>query len=177
MLSETTPASYVPKQEAIKAPLKRSRSAEATTPPALVFQCARCSTVVSDSFSWIMAQRQLSMIVLREATDKVAVIEPPITSSEPGPTLGSSYSVLRCEQCMHHLGRKYHETPPELEELCGAFSFHVDAIIVYVSPAYPQVPVGYNVGFGPSDPFGRAKAQPPAHGWARTRQVVWEYQS
>lgn len=149
VLSETTPASYVPKQEATQAPLKRSHSAEAS-PPALVFQCARCFTIVSDSFSWITAQRQLSMIVLREATDKVAVVDPPITSSEPGPTLGSRYSVLRCEQCMHHLGRKYHGTPSELEELREAFAFHVDAIIVYVKHADTRYQLGTTSASGHS---------------------------
>lgn len=34
---------------------------------------------------------------------------------------------------MQHLGRKYHDTPRGLEDICEAFSFHVDAIIVYVT--------------------------------------------
>ena len=134
----TTPTSFVELQESAQDPSKRAESAAPAptadkTPPALVFQCARCLTVVGDSFSWITAQRQLSMIVLREATEKVAVVGPVITSSEPGQGLGSTYSVLQCTHCTQHLGRQYHETPRALDELRSAFSFHVDAIIVYVA--------------------------------------------
>ncbi|WFD37966.1 uncharacterized protein MJAP1_000914 [Malassezia japonica] len=132
----TTPTSFVELQESVQDTPKRAESAAPVptadkAPPALVFQCARCLTVVGDSFSWITAQRQLSMIVLREAAEKVAVVGPVITSSEPGQGLGSTYSVLQCTHCTQHLGRQYHETPRALDELRSAFSFHVDAIIVY----------------------------------------------
>ncbi|PKI84660.1 hypothetical protein MVES1_001675 [Malassezia vespertilionis] len=100
-------------------------------PPALVFQCVGCSAAVGDSFSWITAQRTMALIVLGAATDKVALVEPIITSSEPGPCMGSTYSVLQCTQCAQQLGRKYHNAPQAMDALREAFSFHVDALIVY----------------------------------------------
>ena len=129
-VEEQTPSSFAFIRENGNANTASRPAPAEPRPPALVFQCARCLTVVSDSFSWITAQRQLSMIVLKEATEKVAVIGPMITSSEPGLALGSTYSVLQCVKCMQQLGRRYHDTPRGLEEIREAFAFHVDAVIV-----------------------------------------------
>lgn len=160
-VSEATPPSFDTGSDAPQGSFKRSTSAD-STPPALVFQCVRCSTVVSDSFSWVTAQRQLSMIVLKETTDKVAVIGPVITSSEPGPALGSTYSVLQCSQCSQHLGRKYHNTPRGIDELQDTFAFHLDAIIVYVGSTHAAI----NLGRPPlldSPPMSKPWVELPSH--------------
>lgn len=99
-------------------------------PPAMVFQCRYCLTIIGDSFSWLTAQRALSMIVLKEATDRVTVQHSQLTSEEIDGE-PSMYVPLTCAQCQRPLGRMYQHTPIPLEELRGAFSFHHNALVVY----------------------------------------------
>lgn len=106
-------------------------SPPAGSPPALVFQCSSCLAIVGDTYSWVTAQQTLNVLVLSGATDKVGVLEPPVTCAEPGPCLGCTYSELECVRCHHTLGRKYHTTPRELDELREAFCLDPDAVMVY----------------------------------------------
>ena len=95
-------------------------------PPAMVFQCANCRTIVGDSFSWLMAQRELSAIILHKVTENVCQSAPPVNEDN------ASYSYLLCNSCNEPLGRRYHTTPPELYHLFNKFALCLDAIIVYV---------------------------------------------
>lgn len=99
-------------------------------PPAMVFQCRQCLTIVGDSFAWLTAHRALSMIVLKEATDRVTVQHTQRTSEEIDGEL-STFVPLACAQCLQPLGRMYQDTPIHLDELRGAYSFHHDALVVY----------------------------------------------
>lgn len=96
----------------------------------MVFQCRQCLTIIGDSFAWLTAQRALSMIVLKEATDRVTVQHAQLTTEdmdgEP-----ATFVPLACAQCLQPLGRMYQHTPVPLEELRGAYSFHHDALVVY----------------------------------------------
>ena len=92
----------------------------------MVFQCANCRTIVGDSFSWLMAQRELSAIILHKVTENVCQSAPPVNEDN------ASYSYLLCNSCNEPLGRRYHTTPPELYHLFNKFALCLDAIIVYV---------------------------------------------
>ncbi|WFD33440.1 hypothetical protein MCUN1_000253 [Malassezia cuniculi] len=106
------------------------RNAPTDSVPALVFQCAECLTIVGDSYAWIMAHKELSLIVLSRTTDKVAVLSELVTAEEDL-CHGSTYTRLRCANCSRDLGRRFQSTPATLDALRGVFSFHVDAVIVY----------------------------------------------
>ncbi|WFD18892.1 hypothetical protein MCAP1_001105 [Malassezia caprae] len=123
-------ATLVPSPPPVARPDDTLSLASQEVPPAMVFQCRRCLTIVGDSFAWLTAQRALSMIVLKEATDRVTVQHAQPTSEdmdgEP-----ATFVPLTCAQCLQLLGRMYQHTPIPLEELRGAYSFHHDALVVY----------------------------------------------
>lgn len=112
------------------APLPAALRGTPSDIPALVFQCSGCMTIVGDSYAWVMAHKELSLIVLAQATDKVAVPDDLVACQEEL-CRGSTYLRLCCASCGRELGRKFQSTPPALDALRGAFSFYVDAVTVY----------------------------------------------
>ena len=102
--------------------------APAAVPP-LVFQCAACLVIVGDSTAWLMAHKALALIVLRRATDQVALGA--LAAADEDMCEGSTYVRLSCAGCGRELGRRFQSTPRALDELRGAYSFYVDALAVY----------------------------------------------
>ncbi|EDP42985.1 hypothetical protein MGL_2581 [Malassezia globosa CBS 7966] len=105
-------------------------SLDLNTPPLMVFQCHQCLTIVGDSVAWLLAQRQLGLIVLQEVTDKVLTLEF-LTTSEDQDWERCKFAPLACAKCDQILGRFYKDTPPEWTIMRGAFSLYHSALVVY----------------------------------------------
>lgn len=106
-----------------------TRAPAAPAVPPLVFQCAACLVIVGDSTAWLMAHKALALIVLRRATDQVALGA--LAAADEDMCEGSTYARLSCAGCGRELGRRFQSTPRALDELRGAYSFYVDALAVY----------------------------------------------
>ena len=126
----TSTAAMKPSSSVLTTETSSPTSLDLNTPPLMVFQCHQCLTIVGDSVAWLLAQRQLGLIVLQEVTDKVLTLEFLTTSEDQG-WERCKFAPLACAKCDQILGRFYKDTPPEWTIMRGAFSLYHSALVVY----------------------------------------------
>ena len=126
----TSSAAMKPSSSALTTATASPTTLDLNTPPLMVFQCHQCLTIVGDSVAWLLAQRQLGLIVLQEVTDKVMTLEF-LTTSDDQDWERCKFAPLACAKCDQILGRFYKDTPPEWTIMRGAFSLYHSALVVY----------------------------------------------
>lgn len=126
-------------------PVTRVNASDA--PPPMVFQCFQCLSIVGDSTSWLMAQRQLGLIVLRDVTDKVVALEFHTMSDDIG-WERYKFAPLACAHCDQVLGRMYKDTPPEWAMLRSAYCLSHSALLVYQLGSTRSSQSGSDIDFG-----------------------------
>ena len=115
-------------------------SSSAAVPPApaidevkgpLVFSCAKCRTIVGDSFSLRSSSENNRTITLTASSNIRR--SPDVYTSKAGNDVGSTYFQFTCQHdaCLAPLGRYYLTTSQDLDEARGNFTFNVDAIKSY----------------------------------------------
>lgn len=143
---KSTSTSRAPATASVPPP-PATRVIASDTPPPMVFQCFQCLSIVGDSTSWIMAQRQLGFIVLRDVTDKVVALEFHTMSDDIG-WERYKFAPLACAHCDQVLGRMYKDTPPEWSTLRAAYCLSHSALLVYQLGSTRSSQSGSDIDFG-----------------------------
>ncbi|DBA86215.1 hypothetical protein WJX77_001361 [Trebouxia sp. C0004] len=100
-------------------------------PPALVFQCSGCRTILSDSDLFLCSVEALNILVVRGGS---GIQVDPISqacSLLPRANHDSAYMAVTCTCCGSAVGRLYTATPPELESITQRFSLDIATISSY----------------------------------------------
>jgi hypothetical protein len=123
---------------------KESGSAPAATPAApaavseeeedsisgpLCFSCAKCRTIVGDSFSFLTSNEEAQTITLTASSNIQRSAD--VYTSKSGFDVGSTYFNFTCSNCQELLGRYYLTTSKDLDELREKFTFLVNNIQSY----------------------------------------------
>ena len=95
----------------------------------LVFSCAKCRTIVGDSFSFLSSDEAAKTITISVATNIQRSTE--LYTSYEVVDEGSTYFRFMCFDCKHILGRFYVTTSPALDHIRGHFTFKIDSITSY----------------------------------------------
>ena len=95
----------------------------------LVFSCAKCRTIVGDSFSFLSSNEDMQTITLTAASNIQRSAD--VFNSKTGSDVGCTYFVFTCVSCQSPLGRYYLTTSRDLDELRQKFTFTVQAISSY----------------------------------------------
>ena len=95
----------------------------------LVFSCAKCRTIVGDSFSFYSSNESMRTITLAASSNIKR--SPDVYTSKTGNDVGSTYFQFTCQNCSVTLGRYYLTTSKDLDEIREKFSFSVDTISSY----------------------------------------------
>jgi hypothetical protein len=95
----------------------------------LVFQCARCMTIVGDSFSMICSHEDMNTITLSASSNIARSAD--VYTSKDGRDVGSTFFSFTCLSCDASLGNYYLTTPKDLDEIREKFTFSMDCIKAY----------------------------------------------
>ena len=95
----------------------------------LVFSCAKCRTIVGDSFSFLSSDEAAKTITISAALNVQRTSE--LYTSYDVVDGGSTYFRFMCYDCKHLLGRLYVTTSPALDHIRGHFTFKIDSITSY----------------------------------------------
>lgn len=95
----------------------------------LVFSCAKCRTIVGDSFSFLSSNEDMQTITLTAASNIQRSAD--VFNSKTGNDVGCTYFVFTCINCQSPLGRYYLTTSRDLDDLRQKFTFTVQAISSY----------------------------------------------
>ncbi|KAL3157803.1 hypothetical protein ABBQ32_012226 [Trebouxia sp. C0010 RCD-2024] len=100
-------------------------------PPTLVFQCASCRSILSDSDLFVCSIEILNVLVVTGGSGiHVDPINQPcslVSQTERD----SSYMAVTCECCGSAVGRMYTQTPPELTPIAQKFTLEIASITSY----------------------------------------------
>lgn len=95
----------------------------------LVFSCAKCRTIVGDSFSFLSSDEVAKTITISVASNIQRSSE--LYTSYEVVDEGSTYFRFMCCDCKHLLGRFYVTTSPALDHIREHFTFTIDSITSY----------------------------------------------
>lgn len=100
-------------------------------PPALVFQCSGCRSILSDSDLFLCSVEALNILVVRGGS---GIQVDPISqacSLLSHATHDSAYMAVTCTCCGSAVGRLYTATPPVFEGITQRFSLDIATISSY----------------------------------------------
>lgn len=96
----------------------------------VVFQCASCRTVLSDTLGYLISSDPVtSTVCVSEA--RMVSVQPTIVASRAGWDEGYSYKGVVCAACDKPLGRMYTTTRPEHDSIRGAYVLQTEALVSY----------------------------------------------
>lgn len=95
----------------------------------LVFSCAKCRTLIGDSYSFLTSSEESRTITLASSSNIQRSAD--VYTSKSGGDIGSTYFNFTCLNCQTPLGRYYLTTSKDLDEQREKFTFSVDAITSY----------------------------------------------
>ncbi len=111
--------------------------------PLMVLQCKNCRTIIGDTLSLLSLQKEAPIITLTSnlllllinfefCIEKSAyvVIDEDLETSKEGSDYGSTFNNIFCKNCNDWLGRCYHTTTPELDNLRGNYTFGIGQLIM-----------------------------------------------
>ena len=96
---------------------------------ALVFSCAKCKTILGDSYSFVSSNEEMKTITLASASNIQRTAE--LYTSYSTHDEGSTYFCFSCTDCSNLLGRYYVTTSRDLDDLREKFTFGIDSITSY----------------------------------------------
>ncbi len=95
----------------------------------LVFSCAKCRTIVGDSFSFLSSNESMQTITLTASSNIQRSAD--VYTSKSGSDVGSTYFSFTCNNCQCTLGRYYLTTSKDLDDLREKFTFNVNYVSSY----------------------------------------------
>ncbi|CAM9175356.1 unnamed protein product [Chrysoparadoxa australica] len=97
--------------------------------PPIIFVCAECNGILSDSTVMEYSPRESKVVVLRGASmlDRTSQ---PVTVSE-GKDAGSVFQILTCRGCETEVGKWYLGTPRHMDAMRGKFVLDITGLRSY----------------------------------------------
>jgi len=95
----------------------------------LVFSCAKCRTLIGDSYSFLTSNEENRTITLASSSNIQRSAD--VYTSKSGNDVGSTYFNFTCLNCQTLLGRYYLTTSRDMDSQRERFTFNVDAITSY----------------------------------------------
>lgn len=96
----------------------------------VVFQCAKCLTILTDSLShFVEADVDAGTLSVRAA--RGIKIADDFSVSQSGKDIGCTYFKLHCPRCNELIGRKYSTTTRSLDSIRDAFTFDTAKLVSY----------------------------------------------
>lgn len=107
-----------------------------------VFQCKKCSKIISDTLSWggaIDEENLKIFIVSSIVPDSIRPVKTLTVASDNGIDRGSSFNDLICAHCDEVIGRIYVTTTQNLDFARGMYAFLADKMAFYMCGSHQQL--------------------------------------
>ncbi|KAI8322853.1 hypothetical protein GQ54DRAFT_248983, partial [Martensiomyces pterosporus] len=96
----------------------------------IVFSCAKCRTIVGDTFAYVASVPERSYFGLQAVPESVNVGKVRKMSTDKRDD-GSVYVELSCANCRAQLGRRYITTTEEMDSIRNAYALDIDKVMTY----------------------------------------------
>ncbi|KAJ2694899.1 hypothetical protein H4R19_005879, partial [Coemansia spiralis] len=106
-----------------------SDSDEAINGP-VVFSCAKCRTILGDSFAYAASAPERNLFALHAVPDSVECGKARKMSTARGEE-GSVYYDLTCAECGAAIGRRYATTTQDMDALRNMYALDIERVITY----------------------------------------------
>ncbi|KAJ2803558.1 hypothetical protein H4R20_002843 [Coemansia guatemalensis] len=96
----------------------------------VVFSCAKCRTIIGDTFAYVASIPERNLFALSEVPDSVMCGKSRKISSEHGED-GCVYYDLTCAECDSLIGRRYVTTIEDMDVIRNAYALDIQRVMTY----------------------------------------------